>query len=491
MKMGLLVAIGLFMTAAAQTGCAPLQEPEASPPLATAAASSAVPRYETGPCPFSAAGLNRAVECGTLVVAEDRAKPAGNQVRIPVAVVKAGQTGTKADPVIFLHGGPGGAVVANVADIVRRTGPGALTADRDWVFFDQRGSGLGLPDLDCGTVQLTDSGLASDADIAAMTACYQRLRGEGVDLSQYNSKVIASDITDLRRALGIGTYNLYGISYGSRVAFAVQQYAPDGLRAVIHDAPYPPESKGTENLPVLVAREVRQVLGLCDADPACAARYGELEPRLTEMAVQWASAPRVVDGRTYTVEDLASWLLDATYGWNSTRSLPRDLAAVMAGRMQVLDDYIEGRSVYEEAQNMAHFCSEELPFESADAMRAKAGADPLALAIVSTAARYFKACEAWDLPPPDPREIQPVRSAVPTLVIASEIDAGCPADAAEATMPNLSAGTFVAVPNATHGISRRSRCVSDMVAGFLADPAKPVERSCIAIEHATLPFILD
>lgn len=476
-----LALIGLAIAAS----CAPA--PSATASLQESGGSL----YEAGPCPFSTAGLSRVVECGTLVVPEDRSKPSGNQVRIPVAVVKAGQTSAKADPVIFLHGGPGGAVVANVADLVRRTGPGSLTSDRDWVFFDQRGSGLGLPDLDCGTVQLTDSGLASDADIAAMTACYQRLRAQGVDLSQYNSKVISADITDLRRALGIGTYNLYGISYGSRVAFAVQQYAPEGLRAVIHDAPFPPESKGTENLPVLVAREVRQVLALCDADPACAARYGGLEPRLTAMAAQWASAPRVVDGKTYTVEDLASWLLDATYGWSSTRSLPRDLASVMAGRMQVLDDYIAGRSVYEEAQNMAHFCSEELPFESAEAMRAKAGSDPLALAIVSTASRYFKACEAWDLPPPDPREIEPVRSAIPTLVIASEIDAGCPADAAEATMPNLSAGTFVAVPNATHGISRRSRCVSDMVTSFLADPSRPVERACIAVEHTNLPFILD
>jgi pimeloyl-ACP methyl ester carboxylesterase len=149
-------------------------------------------------------------------------------------------------------------------------------ADRDWIFFDQRGAGLGQPNLDCGEVQLTDSGLVSDLDVALMTACHQRLKAAGIDLSRYNSEEIARDVADLRRTLGFDAFNLYGVSYGSRVAFAVQHYAPEGLRAAIHDAPYPPEAKGTEDLPWLVAREVRDVLAKCEADPACKAKFGRL-----------------------------------------------------------------------------------------------------------------------------------------------------------------------------------------------------------------------
>jgi pimeloyl-ACP methyl ester carboxylesterase len=465
--------------------CAPVT------PDVQASASGIVPRFEAGACLFEAERIPRKVDCGTLYVAEDRAKPGGNRVAIPVVIVRASDPNPKPDPVVFLHGGPGGDVVAGLPGWFDDRRLQTVTTDRDWIFFDQRGTGSGLPDLDCGTVQLTDSGLASDADVVAMTACYERLKGQGIDLSKYNSEQIAADVADMRRVLGFDQYNLVGISYGSRVAFSVMQYANEGLRAVVHDAPYPPESKGTENLPVLVAREVRQVLALCEADPACKARYGGLEPRLTAMAAQWARNPVTVQGKTYTVEDLASWLLDATYGWASTRSLPRDIAAVMNGRMGVLDDYIANRSVYEEAQNMATFCKEELPFESVADMTRKAGTDPLALAIVSTTSRYFEACKAWDLGPPNPREIEPVVSSIPTLVIASEIDAGCPTDAAAATMGNLSAGTFVPVPNATHGISRRSVCVNGIVAKFLDNPAAPVDQSCVAIEHAHLPFILD
>jgi pimeloyl-ACP methyl ester carboxylesterase len=479
-----------FLLAAVTLACA------AAPALA-----APVPRFEPGPCPVDISAIPRTVECGVLVVAENRDRPAGRTVTLPVVIARAPAAQKKPDPVIFLHGGPGGSVLAGVGGFfndsrIQRPAdapplPPLVGADRDWIFFDQRGAGLGQPNLDCGEVQLTDSGLVSDLDVSMMTACHQRLKAAGIDLSRYNSEEIARDVADLRRTLGFDAFNLYGVSYGSRVAFAVQQYAPQGLRAAIHDAPYPPEAKGTEDLPWLVAREVREVLAKCDADAACRARFGGLEPRLTAAAADWAKAPRVVDGKTYSVEDLASYLLDATYSWRGTRSLPRDLSAILAGDMAALDAYMQDRSGYEEGQNLTHFCKEELPFESPARMREKAGSDPLALAIVTTAARYFEACKTWDVGPPNPREIEPVTSAVPTLLIASEIDAGCPTDFSEAAVKLLPRGQFVAVPNATHGVTRRSACARAMMLAFLDDPGAPVDRACLAREHASLPFILE
>lgn len=471
-----------------------------------------VPRFEPGPCAVTMSAIPRPVQCGTLVVAETRSPQPSTRaarrqqasqrtVTIPVVIVKATAASPKPDPVIFLHGGPGGSVVASVpflfddSRLVRPAGapplPPFITDDRDWIFFDQRGAGLGQPRLDCGEVQLTDSGLVSDADVALTDACHQRLAAAGIDLSQYNAQAVAADVADMRRVLGFDRFNLFGVSYGSRIAFAIQRYAPQGLRAAIHDAPYPPEAKGTEDLPVLVAREVREVLAKCEADAACRARFGGLEPRLTAAGAAWAASPKVVDGKTYTVEDLASFLLDATYSWAGTRSLPATLTAILDGDMTALDAYMADRSSYDEGQNLTHFCKEELPFESEAAMRAKAGDDPLARAIVTTAARYFQACRAWQVGPPDPREIEPVRSDVPTLMIASQIDAGCPVDTVNGSVRFLSRGTVIEVPNATHGISRRSACVRGMIHRFLAEPAAAVDTSCIATEHATLPFILD
>mgnify|MGYP006164474951 CR=1 FL=1 len=60
-------------------------------------------------------------------------------------------------------------------------------------------------------------------------------------------------------ALGIDTYNLFGVSYGSRVAMGVMQHDPSGLRAVVLDSPWPPEANWTTPLPGLISRETRQV----------------------------------------------------------------------------------------------------------------------------------------------------------------------------------------------------------------------------------------
>lgn len=464
-------------------------------------APQGLPRFMPGPCAVDVSFVPRKTDCGVLIVAENRARPRGRVVSIPMVIVRGEGADRKPDPVIYLHGGPGGAGLVSLRaffDDSRQTRlagapplPAMVPADRDWIFFDQRGTGLGQPNLDCGEVQLTDSGLVSDLDVDLMAACHARLSAAGIDLSRYNSEAIAADIDDMRKALGFDRFNLFGISYGSRVAFAVQRHAPQGLRAAIHDAPYPSEAKGTERLPVLVAREVRQVLGKCEEDPACKARFGGLEPRLTAAAAEWATTPRTVEGKTYTVEDLASWLLDATYSWTGARSLPRDLSAVLDGRMAALDAYMADRSGYQEGQNLTHFCKEELPFESEAAMRSSAAGDPLAQAIVSTAARYFAACRRFPVGPPNPLEGQPVPSAVPTLLIASQIDAGCPGDYSAETLRHLSRGVYVEVPNTTHGASRRSACARSMVHAFLADPSKPVDTACLASEHARLPFILD
>ena len=70
-------------------------------------------------------------------------------------------------------------------------------------------------------------------DSAALQACRDRLAATGVDLAAYNSTENAADIADLRVALGIDTWNVYGVSYGSRLASTVLRDHPQGIRSVI------------------------------------------------------------------------------------------------------------------------------------------------------------------------------------------------------------------------------------------------------------------
>jgi len=447
--------------------------------------------FSPGPCPLDLVGIEASIDCGVLRVPETRGSTSDRNVALPVVRVRASSANNLPDPVIYLHGGPGGGIMDDLAE--KLTDPRwqhLIGGNRDWLFFDQRGGGLSHPLLDCGQLGLSDTGFTSDADVVAASACAQRLVAADVDLSQYNVQTTVSDIIDLKNALGYQHFNIFSVSYGSRVAFAVQQYAPEELRAVVHDSPYPPEARGTEQLPMLLAREVRQTLALCAADKACLAAFPDLESRLDSQLKTWLNMPQEFQGRLITVSDLSSFLLDAIYDWDGIKALPRDLDSILAGDLTPIVDYLEGGGDFAEGQLMAHFCKEELPFEDPATMKQLAGDDPLAKAVLANTRRLFDACADWPVGAPNPKENTPVTSKIPSLLIAAEIDAGCPTDFSVAALPHLSKGQYVAVPNAVHYMSNNSDCVMAMVTRFLDEPMAPVARACLNEEHARLDFEL-
>jgi pimeloyl-ACP methyl ester carboxylesterase len=447
------------------------------------------PGFAATACAESFSGLPNKVDCGTMTVEETRGSNNGRLVSFPVVIVHATDAHPKSDPVIYLHGGPGGAIVRGLADRLR-AGRVPLTADRDWIFFDQRGTGQATPLLDCGTAPLSDAGVTSDDGIAQLKACGEKFTAQGIDLSQYNSAVIAKDIGDLRAALHITTYNLFGVSYGTRVAMAVMQHDSVGLRAAVLDSVWPPEATATAPLPGLVSREVRQILSLCAADTACNAAYPDLERRFDERLTEWLKTPVVKDGKTYTADGVAAFLLDAVYGTDSARTLPASIDALIRGDYRDLDAFMVEQSGYVEGQFFTHMCKEEFPFEKPSAVETGLDeADPIAEATARDVRRFFPVCEGFKVGAADPVENQPLVSDVPALLLTADIDAGCPAELSDAAVKRLSHGAHFTFANRTHGVSRQSPCAQAMVRQFLATANAHVDATCLPKDHPKFEFI--
>lgn len=100
----------------------------------------------------------------------------------------------------------------------------AILADRDWVFFSQRGSPhtqpeLGCPDFDNVKVAAAVNGWNADEKLAAskeaLKACFDGFKAQGIDIAGYNSVENAEDVNDIRRALGYDKIVYYGQSYGT------------------------------------------------------------------------------------------------------------------------------------------------------------------------------------------------------------------------------------------------------------------------------------
>jgi len=64
-------------------------------------------------------------------------------------------------------------------------------------------------------------------------------RRHRADLSAYNSTESAADFVDLRKALGIAAWNVYGTSYGSYLAQTLVRDHPEGIRSVVLDSVLP------------------------------------------------------------------------------------------------------------------------------------------------------------------------------------------------------------------------------------------------------------
>lgn len=166
------------------------------------------------------------VRCGYLAVPENRAKPNGRRIRIFVMRAPAVSPTPKRDPIVYLSGGPGGAGSFELASMVKH----GLNADREVIFVDQRGTHRADPLLTCrrweqfmfDAISLPFAAESTTvADTAAIEECRDRLIAAGVDRAAYNSTENAADIADLRVALGIDKWNVYGVSYGSRLALTL------------------------------------------------------------------------------------------------------------------------------------------------------------------------------------------------------------------------------------------------------------------------------
>ena len=269
------------------------------------------------------------IACGTLDVPENWSEPEGRRLQLGYVVLKSTGAEAMPDPVIHLGGGPG--ISPLTASEAWANAFSLLRQERDVVLFDQRGTRLSSPlrceaytavlAVDSPTGQSHHATGLSRRDQRSGRALagrprevrpgHRRLRGSnsletGVDLTQYNSLASANDVIALVKALGYDTYNLYGVSYGTRLALEVMRSHPEsGLRSVVLDSTYPPEIKSYEEFPQEPHQVAIQLFADCARDAACDAAYPDLKARFIALLDRMRAEPVVAaDGTDITDRDL-------------------------------------------------------------------------------------------------------------------------------------------------------------------------------------------
>jgi pimeloyl-ACP methyl ester carboxylesterase len=415
------------------------------------------------------------------MVLEDRADPAGPRITLHVAIHRSYSRNPRPDPVVYLEGGPGG------APLVDGFWAYPFVEERDLIVFDQRGTGLTSPSLDCREV----TSLLVANELEALRRCRQRLEAEGIRLSAYNSAQSAADLEDLRLTLDYEQWNLYGISYGTRLALTALRDHPVGVRSLVLDSVYPPQVDIYLEMPRNAQRAFDALFAACAADELCEEAYPDLEERFYALVEQLDGSPVNVGGGvlglgSFSVDGglLLQYLFQNMYVTEYLGDLPAELADFLAGDWGRLDFWysiIESAYWANDSEGFHYSvqCSEELPFSDPAALDP---GPPLRGPVESAFGpeHMHEICELWDVPPADARENLPVVSDVPVLLLAGTFDPITPPAWALEAAEHLSAAQLIVVPGVGHGVLGSSFCIDDIVLEFLEEPLAAIDDGCLA-----------
>ncbi len=495
MATGLLVTSLLTAPAQAQSGTGP--SPGA--PIGTTARTVGDARYEPGPCPKTPEPIEEldGARCGTLTVPENRAKPSSKTIKLGVAIVPAAADTPKPDPIVWLAGGPGDDAVGEAKMAI----DGGLNRDRDVILMSQRGTYSADPTALCPNIDEFNAravGLVYDAPsterlhVEATKACRDQLAGRGLDLSAYNDTESAADYDDLRTALGIEQWNLYGISYGTHLALVYMRLHPEGLRSVGIDGILPPSKAGSAATWSSARQGFDGLFKACAVQPACNKRYPNLSATFDKLVSDLEAKPVTTtvtlpgdDKPVNVVLDggaLVNWMTSATH---VAPQVPAALDELANGKPQRIAQQWAGGKLSPAAMGrVAHglaygvFCSEWTPYETQE-QALKGGQEafpsfPRSVQAQAPQLTFLRPdCEVWNVPPAAPSIRDVTRGDIPTLALSGSFDSQTGADNGPYVARTLSKAKVVTVPYEPHVVFATSKCAQEIAVSFFETPDAP------------------
>ena len=463
-------------------------------------------------CPFTLPEgivLGENARCSFLVVPERHSSANGGAnapvIRLPILVVKSDVKAE--DALVLLNGGPGQPVQELLSAFFGSPAGGALIAERDVVFFEQRGTGYAEPALACQAemTPLYDDSAYQEADLieqtrlenAAIISCGERLEGEGADLAAYNSAESAADVAALAEVLDYDKLNLLGTSYGSRLALQVMRSNPELLRSVVLASVAPPDHPiGT--VPAYAEEVLAQVFADCADDQACAARYPDLDAAFSEVYGALEQRPLELQTDTGTrrldAQDFVALVYEQLYGSSGESIIPALVYSLAEGSSNLAASLLSEQETPDPLQRLGMKtsvnCTDERPFLADYAgLDEKARAELSPLNVIPEE-QFVAVCESWPAAELAPPHFTAVESDVPTLLFTGSYDVATPPSLARAAAKTLRNATTAEFSGLGHNpINRAGECGFTLLLSFLSNPLTELDTSCADAFEATFTLL--
>jgi len=409
----------------------------ASPFLAAQAATFT---YSSPPAAIAKVYQGQPFQFGYLTVPELHALPGGKQIQLAVVILRAKQAGGL--PVFFLTGGPGGSAT-DIAPYFQVFS--ALQQQHDVVLIDQRGTGYSAPFLGI-TGRVTYQG-ARDGFTNA-----------GIDVTAYNTTEDASDIEDLRGALGYGQIVLFANSYGTFLAQEVMRSHPAGIASVVMDGVLPATdtfipnfNRNTLHGLNALFRDVGRTRAANLAFPNFSRTYFKLLQTLRKRPL------RMDDGFKVTIDDFQNSIQALLQSPERIRLIPLLTTEIAARRgsdfVKRYLDFSEGPRDFAYGMYLSVLGTDWNQPDWLDlTRRADSTLRPIAFRLTNyrSSLSVVFGVQAWQVPYLPQATRTPLHSTIPTLLLAGEMEAQTPFNGAKIVAAGLPNSFLLMFPRSGH-----------------------------------------
>ena len=433
--------------------------------------------------------------CVQLRVPEDPARPDGPTIDLFIARIAALSSAPKPDPLLIITGGPGQSTVDFY--LQARAAFEQVRRDRDLILVDQRGTGRSATGFTCDVPD--DLALETAGEDELERFVEECLAALEHDPRFYTTSVAVQDLERLRMALDFPQWNVYGVSYGTRVAQHYVRRFPQSTRAVILDGVVPAEVALGPEVAVYAQRALDRIFERCTEDPHCGARFTDLPERFREVLARLESTPVAMstpsDGDTSSIATFGAAHAQAlarfmSYDAHTAALLPLlfteayegNYAPLVGQTNTILRGLPEALSF---PMSNSIICTEDAPFmpESIEGL----SETYLGTAIVDALKRI---CARWPAGSIDADFKMALATDRPTLLLSGDTDPITPPEYAERVIAGgVANSVHLVAAGQGHGLAAVG-CVPRIMRAFLETPTpQTLDAACLAIEPST-PFFL-
>jgi len=447
------------------------------------------------------------VTCGYVSVPEDRSNPHSKTIQLAVAVYHSTSPNPASDPVIFLQGGPGGQAVLLSADSYA-TLVKPFLSKRDFITFDQRGTGISIPVLGCDemeNVYKQDIGgqiPTSSRDYIytnAFRSCSGAMKIGGIELSSYTTLESSADLKDIVTTLGYKQVDLFGASYGTRLALVTMRDHPEIVRSAVLDSVVPVEAKLYDEDPIRYNSALQALFDGCAGDSRCNTTYPDLKTVFWDLVDQLdakpvvVTAPLPVGSNTESVDgaDLIGITLALLKTTNLIAYAPETIYKVKGGDFSTFVAMQSSLPYEFEGINIGLYismmCHEQIlattPHNLQTAMDSQHDIGRyFRLPFFGDAQAMFNTCKVWGAVAPVAGENDATVSDIPSLIIEGQYDPATPPIFGKQVASQLSHSYYMEFPNQGHTptATDTSGCAFRTLRAFLDNPNQKPDMKCLS-----------